>query len=406
MAKRDIHKVDSEEMNRINRRLILQQIRQKHSISRAELVKITGLAPPTVSRIVDRIVNKDRLARYVGVGNSNGGRPPVIVEFNSSEKYVLGIDLGATLIRGVLADLDAEIIMEVDLPSGKEEGYEAVIDNLVSVVNRLLSRRGIAPDSVIGLGIGVAGLLSKDKTIVHFSPDFGWTNVAFKKDLEAVISIPIFIENSTRLMALGEKGYGQGKDLDNFIVVNVGYGIAAGLVIGGQLVNGGNGFSGEFGHMTIEPDSSVICDCGRKGCLEALASGRSIGSYAREHLTKESLLNEMCHGKPARIDAKMVFEAYGANDHFAEQVCKQAIRSLSIGLTNLIHLLDPTHIFIGGGVAQNGDLFWRPLHKEVTSRMLATHKNVQISPAFFKEYATTIGSLALVLDSVLGLDLR
>lgn len=406
MAKKEVQKVDSEVMNRINRRLVLQLIRQNHSISRAELVKMTGLAAPTVSRIVDRLVNEEKLARYCGVGDSNGGRPPVIVEFNASGKYVLGIDLGATVMRGVVADLDAEIVMEIQLPSGKEGGYEAVLDNLVTMVDRLMARRGLDTDNVIGLGIGVAGLLSKSKDIVHFSPDFGWQHVELKKDLESRISIPLFLENSTRLMALGEKGFGQGKELNNFIVVNVGYGVAAGIVVEGKLVDGAGGFSGEFGHMTIVPDSQVVCDCGRSGCLEALAGGRSIGMVAREHLPHNSLLNDLCGGKPEKIDSKMVFEAFGKGDAFAERICKQAIHSLSLGLANLIHLLDPSHVFIGGGVSMNGDLFWDQLNNELKKKILLPNRDVRIKPVQYNEYATVVGSLALVLDTILGLELR
>lgn len=406
MAKQEYQKVDSEVMNRINRRVILQLIRQNHSISRAELVKLTGLAAPTISRIVDRLVSVEKLANYGGVGHSNGGRPPVIVEFNSKGRYVLGVDLGATSIRGVLADLDAEIVMEVQLPTGKEDGYDAIVNNLVTVVNRLLSSRSLDPDSVIGLGVGVPGLLDKGKEVVKFSPDFGWRNVNFKEDLEARIAIPLFLENSTRLMALGEKGYGQGKDLGNFIVVNVGWGIAAGIVVEGQVIDGGGGFSGEFGHMTIEPKSEVVCDCGRKGCLEALASGHSIGFTARKNLPDTSALMQMSGGKIESVDSKMVFEAFRQGDEYAKQICMDAIQSLSVGISNLIHLLDPSHVFIGGGVSQNGDLFWKTLNTAIREKVLLPNREVKILPTEFKEYATVIGSIAMVLDTVLELDIR
>lgn len=406
MAKQDFKKVDAEVMNMINKRHVLQLIRERHSISRAEIVKITGLAPPTVSRIVDKLVKEDNLVKYSGVGSSSGGRPPVILEFNGTEKYVLGVDLGATMIRGVLANLDAEILMEIQVPTGKEEGYETVIGNLVSVVERLLARPGADPNSVIGLGIGVAGLLDKTKTIVRFSPDFGWTDAELHKDLSQKISIPISLENSTRLMALAELGYGRGKELENFIVVNVGYGIAAGIVVDGKVVDGSAGFSGEFGHMTVNPYSEVVCDCGRKGCVEALASGRRIGQLARDLLPKDSILNEMCDNDISKIDAKMAFQAFAAGDKFASDICLQAIDSLSIALANLIHLLDPSHVLLGGGVSLNGDSFWNAMTDRTCKRVLIPNRAVKIEPASFKEYSTVIGSLALVLDSVLGLELR
>jgi len=406
MAKQDFQKVDAEVMNMINRRRILQLIRQHHSISRSEIVKITGLAAPTVSRIVDKLVREDNIVKYSGKGNSSGGRPPLIVEFNGTDKYVLGVDLGATMIRGVLANMDAEILMEIQVPTGKEKGYENVLSNLVDVVERLLNRFGKDPSSVLGLGIGVAGLLDITKTIVRFSPDFKWTDAELYKDLSSRIDIPISLENSTRLMALGELGYGRGREMENFIVVNVGYGIAAGIVVDGKVVDGADGFSGEFGHMTVNPNSDVVCDCGRKGCVEALASGRRIGQLARELLTADSLINKLCDNDPSRIDAKMAFEAFSAGDKFAAGICTQAIESLSVGLANLIHLLDPTHVLLGGGVSLNGDEFWNTLIELTEKRILVPNRAVKIEPSTFREYSTVIGSLALVLDSVLGLELR
>jgi predicted NBD/HSP70 family sugar kinase len=364
------------------------------------------LAAPTVSRIVDRLVREDNLVRYSGVGSSSGGRPPVIVEFHGTDKYVLGVDLGATSIRGVIANLDAEILMEIHKPTGKEQGYETVIKNLVNVVERLLARRGADPSSVIGLGVGVAGLLDKSKTIVRFSPDFGWTDVNLHADLSKEIKIPILLENSTRLMALAELGYGMGKELENFIVVNIGYGIAAGIVVDGKVVDGGEGFSGEFGHMTVNPYSDVVCDCGRKGCVEALASGRRIGQVARESVPDDSILNTLSGNDLTKIDAKMVFEAFASADKFGTEVCMQALESLSVALANLIHLLNPTHVLLGGGVSLNGKMFWDNLLELTWSRVLIPNRSVKIEPASFKEYSSVIGCLALVLDSVLGLDLR
>ncbi len=405
MVRRVTQKVDSEVMIRVNRRIILQLIRQKHLISRAELVKFTGLAAPTVSRIVDRLVNDENLVRYGRIGDSSGGRPPVILEFNSKGKHVLGIDLGATLIRGVMADLDAEIEMEVQLQTDIEQGYQAVVNQVVAVTERLLAKRGLDTDKVIGVGIGVPGLLDKAKRMVTFSSAFNWNNVKFKEDLEARIKMPIFVENSTRLMALGEKTFGQGKDLRNFIIVNAGHGIAAGTVVEGQLSHGGQGFSGEFGHMTVDPTSPVICDCGRKGCLEALASGRSIALAARQNPDAARSISELCQVPINRIEAKTVFEACRRGDPNALSICMNAIEYLSIGVANLIHLLDPTHIFIGGGLSLNGDEFWNPLTDGIRNRLMVPNREVKILPAEFKEYDTVVGSLAMVLDAILGLEI-
>jgi predicted NBD/HSP70 family sugar kinase len=157
--------------------------------------------------------------------------------------------------------------------------------------------------------------------------------------------------------------------------------------------------------MTVDPASEVICLCGRKGCLEALASGRSIGLAARQNAEAARSISTECHVKVDRIDAKIVFEAFQKGNPFAEQICLNAIKWLSMGVANLIHLLDPTHVFIGGGLSLSGEYFWKPLNNEIRKRVLLPNREVEILPAEFKEYATVVGSLAMVLDAILGLEI-
>ena len=229
-------KVDSSVMNKMNKIQVLSIIHNKKIISRADIGKITGLTPPTVSRIVKQLIKQDGLVKYVGVGDSNGGRPPVMVTFNGNENYVIEIDLGATLIRGVLSDLNNDIQMEIQVPTSLEKGYESIMDRLANVIERLLNKRGLNKDKVLGIGIGIAGLVNIKKGMVDFSPDFGWESVNIMNSLNQRINLPFFFDNSTRLMALGELNYGLGRNYGNFVVINIGYGIASGIVIDGKTV--------------------------------------------------------------------------------------------------------------------------------------------------------------------------
>jgi len=354
-------KVDSSVMNKMNKIQVLSIIHNKKIISRADIGKITGLTPPTVSRIVKQLIKQDGLVKYVGVGDSNGGRPPVMVTFNGNENYVIEIDLGATLIRGVLSDLNNDIQMEIQVPTSLEKGYESIMDRLANVIERLLNKRGLNKDKVLGIGIGIAGLVNIKKGMVDFSPDFGWESVNIRNSLNQRINLPFFFDNSTRLMALGELNYGLGRNYGNFVVINIGYGIASGIVIDGKTVFGAQGKAGEFGHIKVDTNSNVQCKCGAYGCLEALASGRRIADLGKElfERKKSQKLMELCKNDPNLIDAKLVFEAARSGDKDANEMLETVTNYLGIGIASLANLLDPEVIFMGGGVYSNGEILFK-----------------------------------------------
>jgi predicted NBD/HSP70 family sugar kinase len=252
----------------------------------------------------------------------------------------------------------------------------------------------------------VAGLIDKDKKRINFSPDFKWENVDFHGDLAKEFSIPVYLDNSTRLMALGELGYGIGKNCDNFIVINVGYGIAAGIVVNGETMSGCFGHSGEFGHMTINPASDIICDCGRKGCIEALSSGRRIAEMGQQRVMESPILYDLCKGDIQKIDAKMVAEATRLDDKVAGEIFDTAICNLSIGIRNLVNLLDPEKLLIGGGVSLSGSIFFDRLAHCMEGNLILTKADIPIQPVTFLENATIMGTLTLVLDKVLNFELN
>jgi len=243
--KKDFAKMDAGRMNLTNKRLILKLIKQNQQISRSYIAKKTGLTPPSISRIADELVNKDKLIEYMGIGDSNGGRPPLILKLRNEKNYIIGIDLGATYIRGCLVDLSAKFISEIQVPTEIEKGFNSIIEKLIQVIDRLKNRKEEGA-MIWGIGIGVAGLVNNKTGIIESSPDFGWSNINFREILSGRIDLPFFYDNSTRLMALGELNMSNHHNLKNFAVINVGYGIAAGLVIDGKPVKGHSGFAGEF----------------------------------------------------------------------------------------------------------------------------------------------------------------
>lgn len=405
----DIPKGNAIYINRINKISILGLIREEEVISRAELVKKSGLSAPTVTRIVDSLIREEKLVISLGKGSSSGGRPPVLLKFDGKRNYVIGIDLGATNTRGVLSNLDGKFLTEIEVPTRLEAGFDAVMSDVGNLINELAeSKSNVKKERIYGVGIAVAGLVDLNKKIVEYSPVFDWTHVDILTSLENKVEFPIIFDNVTRLMALGGMCFGKGQRQQNFICINVGYGIGSGIIVNGKLLTGSEGFAGEFGHITIDRDSDIQCSCKKYGCLEALASGKAIAFTAQSRLARgqESALTEMCGGDYSKVTAKMVADAAKEGDEMALNVFNRATEYIGLGISNLIGIFNPDMIVIGGGVSMAGDIFFDNIRTVVQKNsMRPTAPQVQILPVAFGLNAAIMGAFSLILNKVLSFEL-
>lgn len=403
----DLHKVDAHVMSIINKKKILSLIRRHKRVSRADLAKETGLAIPTVSRILEELTERDKLVRTSGTGISSGGRRPNLVEFNHESLYIIGIDIGATHIRGILSDLDANILFEIQLVTAIEKGFDYIIDTVVRIIDKLRNRKGVTYSNIKGVGLGIAGLVNKHKGEVEFSPDFNWSNINLQKELESRIDLPFYFDNSSRLMALGELEFGKNSDCRNFAVLNLGYGIAAGLVVEGNLVSGDKGFAGEFGHISVDFNSKIRCHCGQQGCLEALASGNRIAALGTEVLNeKQSKILQKLYDQNGEImEARIVALAAKAGDVDCLKIFDEVTTYLCLGIRNLVNILNPETIFLGGGVSSSGDFLFDLIRKKLATYLFKTNSKVTIVPCTFGEHATIMGAVSLVLHRIVNFEI-
>jgi glucokinase-like ROK family protein len=393
-------------INRLNKVKVLKIIRTTENLSRADIAKISGLSAPTVSRIIEDLL-AEGLVREIGEGVSQGGRRPTLLKFSDQKNFIIGIDLGTTNIYGVLSDFDAKIIAEVRTPTHIEEGFAGVMKRTADVIAELIAEPSVANKRIYGIGMAVAGLINRKRNIVEFSPDFHWHNVDVVESLSRVHHYPIIFDNVTRVMAMGERWFGLGKQSKNFICVNVGYGIGAGIIIDGKPLYGPLGMAGEFGHITLDKDSFVQCECGNYGCLEALASGNAIAKSAHKRLLEgeRSLLLEMCGGEISKVTAEMVANAAKQGDGVAWNVFERAMEYLGIGIAGLVNLFSPEAVVIGGGVAQAGDILFEKVRKTVNARSLnMISSNVLIRPATFGLKTAVMGAVSLILSEVVSLN--
>ncbi len=324
-------KGSAEFINRLNKIKVLNLIRESGKISRAGIVKETGLSAPTVTRIVDSLINNEKLVEHLGIGESSGGRPPLIVRFNGEESYVIGVDWGRTHIFGVLANLNGKSLTELDIMTDVSDDFQKDMNRVVDLIEKLLRKSGIDKKTLKGIGVAAAGFVNKRNHIIEYSPNFKWENADIKQPLIDHFQVPVMVDNVSRVMALGELLYGIGETCKDFIFINVGYGIGAGIISNGRPFFGFDGMAGEIGHNRVvgPVTGGRKCACGKMDCLECYSSGRGItemGTQQRPFYPK-SLLHSS-----TRLSTEIIAGFARQEDELALQLFHQAADFLGLAI--------------------------------------------------------------------------
>jgi glucokinase-like ROK family protein len=395
-------------LSKHNKSCILHTIWENKGISRVEIARNTNLSTATVSRLVDSLIKNDRLLEERETIPVSKGRPMKSLYFGNNERFIIGIDLGTTFIRGMLTNMNAEPIKEIEIVTESLKDPEYVLNKVVDVIDRLSTTSIVNREQIMGVGIAVAGTINLDKGVVVYSPAFQWRNIKFREFIQSRIKLPLYFDNVNRVMALGELTFGKGNDYDNMICINVGYGIGAGIIINKKLFYGTDGMAGEFGHVPVTGDNLITCPCGNKTCLTAYSSGDAIAQRARLMMKEKSseVLMNLCLNIPENITAKMVVEAAMQKDEIANEVFQQSIHHLGLSIAGLINTFNPQVIFIGGGMAQNGNFFWEPLKEIIQENVFdRISTKYQVLPVTFLDRAAMYGAVGLVIKEILNMDI-
>ncbi|MFW6090336.1 MAG: ROK family protein [Actinomycetota bacterium] len=365
-----------------NRRRLLAVLQDGRSVSQAELARLTGLAPATVSGLVRTLSAEGELV--VSEGIANGRRSSMVELSPKRRRYGIGIDLGRTHVR-VIAGTDAgEVLAEVvaDLPERHRAG--TTIDAITSLVGAAQQQAGLADDQVAGIAMGVPAPLDVATGVVTeeaLLPD--WAGIALHERLHAALGRPVAVDNDANL---GAVALARRLDADSVVFVKVASGIGAGVALGGRLWRGHSGTVGELGHLTLDPGLSTVCHCGRRGCLETIASAGSIRSALNSALDLDvgisdvlGLLNE---GNPVAL-----------------QILEDAGEMLGRGLGLLAMLLNPAVIALGGPLIAVGEPWLHPVRRGFRRAVLpgvADRTRLILSP--LRERTEAVGALLAALD--------
>ncbi len=315
-------------------------------------------------------------------------------------KYAIGIDIGGTKISIVIGDHKGRILAERTLPTLTGPRTRESVQNLCSELKEMTAEFGPRAKKIVGMGVGIPGPVDSKRGIVPHSPNLkGWKGIRLKKILESRFRVPVIMINDANAAAIGEKIFGLGRDVRDFIYMTVSTGIGGGIVVNNTLLEGKGFVAGEVGHMTIVPRGD-LCRCGKQGCLEAFASGTSIAAYAKKELrkSKSSVLSRLLEDRP--LSAKLVGRAAREGDRFAIEVYKRAGFYLGVGIANLLNILNPEKVILGGGVWKSAPPeFWNAMMKSCrTEAWPEAMKTVKILRSSLIGRVGDLGALALAFE--------
>lgn len=386
----------------MNTSTILQIVRTKGPISRAEISKLTGLNPATVSSNTAGLMELG-LVRETGIGVSSGGRKPLLLELNPEAYYVVGVDMGTTDVAVGITDLEGHIHYKSTLPFGNATNPEEIMAIIGQAIRIVLDEAGIAHERMLGIGMGIHGLVDPDRGISLFAPAFQWKNVDVAELFSEQFGLPVSIDNDARVMALGEKWFGKAKAVSNFVFLNIGTGIGSGIYVNGELLKGAHYGAGEIGHIRIGSHQEKPCFCGKTDCLSTVASGPALEGIARTAAARGEApkLAELSGGEPDAITGELIHQAAIQGDAYSTGLLDQAGRSIGDALSLVINLLNPEMVLIGGGVANGGDFIFQGIKEEIANRAMQHNiEQIYVGPAGLGDDCGIIGAATLILRSV------
>lgn len=338
----------------LNAREILHFLRTHNPCSRADLVRLSGLSAPTVSNVI-AFLHRKGLVDPVGMGSSNGGRPPKLIQFNAHHGNVIGIDIGESFIRVAMADLNGTILDRQILSSRRRRTPEQVVSSISACIFGLQGTHKLPARKIFGIGIGAPGITDASDGIVRSAPNLSnWHNIPLKKIMKARLRVPVEVENDVNLGALGESWCGTANGVKNFVFLAIGTGVGAGIFVNGRLYHGSDWAAGEIGYMNLSGKGATHLSVDHPGALENRIGERGIARSWRESRNGRHS-DDPLQGRS--VNATEIFEQALQGQLEAARILNQTARILANAITNLSIVLDTSLVVLGGKIGTHPALF-------------------------------------------------
>ncbi len=383
---------------------MLSLISNPNGTSRIDLARATGRSPAKIGKLVQQLLNAGVLTEEQPIETSRGRRP-ILLKPSRSLGCLLGIDIGMVHLRVVLADLQGNVLGSTERLSHARMDVDTALGGTFAAADELLQRSEIPREKLLAVGVSHSGGIDPQTgecLYWHFA--MHWKGVPLKKIFSDHYGAHCQVDDSVHCMTLAEKTFGDAKDADTFVLINVGQGIGSGLFIQGQLFHGASGTAGELGHTTILP-GGPRCTCGNRGCLEILASGKSMIDAAGQALSDNvtTTLREIVSGGAGDINLQAISSAARSGDRLARRIIGQAGVYLGMAVGNLINFLNPPLIvFTGGAIDAAQELLMDVITREASaSAFEPAHAKTKIIRSPLDSLSAARGAALLVTRPVM-----
>jgi predicted NBD/HSP70 family sugar kinase len=383
------------DMRAHNASLLLGAIWTLQQTSRADLARITGLSRATVSDIIHTFLEAG-VVTEAEAAPSSGGRPPIRLCFEDGWRHLIGLELGASHVVGLRCDLRGKVLGSFEVHHDIARDPAGTLAHMDAGIEQLLSLDRQTP--VAGLGLGVPSPVRPTESgqlSPHLFPQ--WEGIDLCAHLRERHHLPVRMDNDANLGALAEHWWGAGQEVSDFAYIKMATGVGAGILIGGRIYRGAAGIAGEIGHTAIDPHGPR-CRCGLHGCLEAL-----VGTASLLQRTEEQLCGcERPTWATPSPTVRGLIDAALAGDPLAQRVIASAGAAMGIALANLLNLVNPARVILGGHLTEAGGLLLNPMRAVLAQRTLwSSIEASTLVVSALGDRAVALGAVTLLLQELL-----
>lgn len=380
------------------KKIILKLLYQKGQLSNPEICRLTNMSSPSVQKLL-RELAADGLVREEGVGPSYGGRKPALFGIKPDARYLLGIKIGQNSSQVAVFNMKNELCSDIHTFARPLQSTIDFINQLSDFSNEIYIKQVSEPEKLLGIGLAIPGLTDPEKGISHSY--FRDLDDSVQHLFESRFSRPVFMDNDARVMTVGELEFGAARKKSHVLCLNIGSGIGMGIILDGRLYRGNSGFAGEFGHIKMIEDGE-LCICGKRGCLETVASGRALEKKARKEISagKISGIRSMIDTAD-EITVNTVIKAARQGDQYSIDLLQELGEYLGRGLAILIHVFNPEAIIIGGQLAKADQFIIDPIQQSLNRYTIPQIKSdTLITTSGLGEQAAVWGAMALAMRNI------
>ncbi|MBB3698918.1 ROK family protein [Flammeovirga yaeyamensis] len=387
--------------NQIRKNQILQLLLKEGMLSPSEVTSKTELTLPMSSSLMKELAKDGYIKLDENNYGNNVGRPPTSYSIDPEGGFFIGVEIGLRKTRVILLDLQNKERHFHSQDTLNLKDSKACIDDVISIVKNIIKSQKIPQNRLFGIGLAVPGLVNNKlgRSISYFND----LNMSLKEYMVEALGVNVEIENDVNAMSLGEKYFGDAKDVNDALAINLDKGIGMGLIINGALYTGANGLAGELGHIRFE-DNNDMCYCGKRGCLELYASGEAISNKMKDFLANnpspriQKILSDL---NKEEVDLDAFVEIVLSGDQIGIEYIEQAGTSIGRALGVLINLFNPQKIILGGKLSQLKEYILFPVKSSVIKHSLPeSFAQTTISYSKIRRKAGSLGATTLVSNKI------